>query len=70
MKKRRNRKERRGKKAQFFVFYDRNDFVKCCGTARQLVDEGWYASINSVHTTANKIRSGIVKGAVVMLRGY
>lgn len=66
----RKKKDGRGKKAKFFVFYDENDFVRCCGTAKQLVEDGWYASVNSVHSTANKIKNGIVKGTVVMLRGY
>ena len=70
MKKRRKKKDRRGRRAKFFVFYDKNDFVKCCGTAKELVEEGWYSSVGTVWTTANKIKNGIVKGTVVMLRGY
>lgn len=26
---------------KFYVFYDKNDFVKCCGTADELVKGGF-----------------------------
>lgn len=32
--------ERRGRREKFYVFYDENDFVKYCGTAKQLADDG------------------------------
>lgn len=30
----------RGRREKFYVFYDENDFVKYCGTAKQLADDG------------------------------
>ena len=62
------KKDRKGQK--FLVFYDKNDFVRCFGTAKELVEEGWYTSVGVVWSTVNKIKNGKVKGTVVILRGY
>lgn len=52
----------------FYVFYDKNDFVKCCGTARQLVADGRFKSIATVQQIASHIRAGRYGNAnVVML---
>lgn len=36
----------------FYVFYNKQDFVDCCGTAHDLVKEGRFKSVNGVHTEA------------------
>ena len=43
-------------KQKFYVFYDKNDNVKYCGTAQQLVDEGLYSSISSFHASVSHIK--------------
>ena len=57
------------KKAQrltFYVFYDKKDFVDCCGTAKDLVKEGRFKSINHVHSEA-KHRSDRRPNSVVKI---
>ena len=54
---------------RFYVFYDKNDRVVCCGTAKQLVESGAFKSVNIVQTTASRIKSGIRQGCVVVLKG-
>lgn len=54
---------------RFYVFYDKNDRVECCGTAKQLVQSGAFKSENVVHTTACRIRNGDRQGCVVILKG-
>jgi hypothetical protein len=56
-------------KQKFYVFYDDNDNVRYCGTAQQLVDEGYYTSINSFHSSVNHIQQNKTGGTVVILRG-
>lgn len=56
------------KEKPFFVFYDKNDFVRFCGTAEQLVNDGIFNRTNSVSSLACKINSGKVAGTVVILR--
>lgn len=51
----------------FYVFYDEKDFVKCCGTAKELVAEGHFPTCLSVNYTASKIRNKKQKGFVVTL---
>lgn len=49
------RKRGRGQgkhKQTFYVFYDKNDFVKFCGTAEDLVKEGRFKNVGSVQSTA------------------
>ena len=41
-------------KLMFYVFYDKRDFVRCFGTAYDLVKEGRFSSVNSVQSTAKK----------------
>lgn len=55
-------------KQKFYVFYDKNDNVLYCGTAQQLVDEGYYTSINSFHSSVNHILRGNA-GTVYVLKG-
>ncbi len=52
----------------FFVFYDKNDFVRFCGTAEQLVNDGRFNRTNSVSSLASKINTGKIAGTVVILR--
>lgn len=56
-------------KQKFYVFYDEDDNVRYCGTAQQLVDEGYYTSINSFHSSVNHIQQSKTGGTVVILRG-
>ncbi len=42
----------------FYVFYGKGDVIRCCGTARQLVEDGIYKSIKEVHSIASRIRAG------------
>lgn len=59
------RKQR--KDTRFYVFYDKNDFVKCFGTAKELVAEGYFSCVSSVVEVASKIRNGKRKGHVVTM---
>lgn len=53
----------------FYVFYDKNDFVRFFGTAEQLVKDGIFKNKNAVSSRASKIKSGaITSGNVVVLR--
>lgn len=52
---------------RFYVFYDKNDFVKCFGTAEELVADGYFSSKNAVQCRGSKIKSGKIKGKVVIL---
>lgn len=52
---------------RFYVFYDENDFVKCCGTAQELVEAGYFNKVSTVIETASKIRAKKRKGYVVIL---
>ena len=54
---------KKGRVLMFYVFYDKNDFVRCFGTAYDLVKQGKFESINSVMSTAyhqNKSRPNSV----------
>lgn len=70
---RRNRRKRyRDKNPEvevFYVFYDKNDFVKYFGTAEQLVADGIFPTVNAVRSRASKLKSGaIVGGSVTILK--
>lgn len=53
----------------FYVFYDKNDFVRYFGTAEQLVKDGIFPTENAVRSRASKIKSGtIASGNVVILK--
>lgn len=54
---------------KFYVFYDRNDFVRFCGTAKDLVSGGYFKSINAVHATVAHINQGARTGTVAVLVG-
>ena len=58
-----------GRHELFYVFYDDCDFVSCFGTPKQLVNDGFFKNINAVHSKANKIKLGKIKGFVVKLKG-
>ena len=55
------------KNVRFYVFYDENDFVKCFGTAKELVADGYFQNSLAVHQAANKIRKKKTKGFVVTM---
>lgn len=55
------------KNERFYVFYDKADRVKCCGTAADLVKAGHFRDIHSVHQVASRIRKGETKGFVVIM---
>lgn len=57
----------RGRKPLFYVFYDKDDFVKCFGTSEDLVKQGYLKSRRYVRELASKIKKNIVKGNVVIL---
>lgn len=58
---------KRGRKPLFYVFYDQDDFVKCCGTARELVAQGTFQREEYIRELASKIKRKEVKGNVVIL---
>ena len=45
---------KKGRKIMFYVFYDKWDFVRCFGTAYDLVKQGKFSSVNSVQSSAKK----------------
>lgn len=57
----------KGRKPMFYVFYDKDDFVKCFGTSENLVKQGVFKSRRYVGELASKIKRNIVKGNVVIL---
>lgn len=52
---------------RFYVFYDKDDFVRCFGTAEQLVEDGHFKSELCVRSSASKIKKHKQKGNVVIL---
>lgn len=52
---------------KFYVFYDKNDFVKCCGTAKELVEQGAFRNERYVTEVVAKIKRKMLKGNVVIL---
>ncbi len=48
----------RGRREKFYVFYDENDFVKYCGTAKQLADDGVFKKPDYVIQIACRINKG------------
>ena len=57
----------KGRKPRFYVFYDKDDFVRCFGTAKELVSDGEFKTEEIVRQMALKIRNKTVKGNVVIL---
>ncbi len=56
------------RESKFYVFYNKDDFVWCFGTAKQLVAQGYFPSVNCVRSTASKIKAKKFSGAVVILQ--
>lgn len=56
-------------KQKFYVFYDKQDQVRYCGTAQQLVDEGRYSSLSSFYSSVKQIQQSRSGGTVVILLG-
>lgn len=52
---------------KFYVFYDKEDNVDCCGTAKQLVNDGFFKDECAVRSHASKITKKYIKGNVVIL---
>lgn len=52
---------------KFYVFYDKNDFVKYFGTAKELVELGYFKKEKYVGDLVSKIKRKDVKGSVVIL---
>ena len=52
----------------FYVFYDKDDFVECCGTEEQLITDKFFASVSAIRCRASRLRSGIYKGNVLVLK--
>lgn len=52
---------------RFYVFYDKDDFVKCFGTTEDLVKDGYFPTKKSVQSKASKIKAGKIAGKVVIL---
>ena len=65
---RRKYREKHPAYESFYVFYDKNDFVKCFGTAEQLVSDGRFSSVNAVHSIVSKIKARKVSGKVLVLK--
>ena len=42
---------------KFYVFYDKNDNVRFCGTAKQLVEERIFPSFNCLYSAVSHINS-------------
>lgn len=43
----------------FYVFYDRNDFVKYFGTMDQLIGDGIFPTKNAFRSAVSKIKKGL-----------
>lgn len=52
---------------KFYVFYDKNDFVRYFGTAKDLVSDGDFPTVNAVHSRVSKIKAGTLPGKVLVL---
>ena len=52
----------------FYVFYDKDDFVECCGTEEQLVADKIFPSISAIRSRASKHKAGKYKGNVLILK--
>ncbi len=64
---RRKYSQKHPKYEKFYVFYDKNDFVRYCGTSEQLVEDGTFSSENAVATKVSRIKSGELSGNVFIL---
>lgn len=58
---------RKGNNLKFYVFYKEDDTVRCCGTAQDLVEAGYFKNRASVVTTAARVKAGQRRGHVVIL---
>ena len=54
---------------KFYIFYDDKDFVKYCGTAKELVAGGYFKNIASVYSHVAHIKDGEKLGVVVIFKG-
>lgn len=58
----------RYEKQKFYVIYDNDDTLRCCGTSKQLIRDGFYKSLNSLYSSISKIKKGETSGCVVILK--
>ena len=54
-------------KQKFYVFYDKNDNVRFCGTAKQLVEERIFKTLSCFYSSVSYINSRNV-GKVYILK--
>ena len=54
-------------KQKFYVFYDKNDNVRFCGTAKQLVEERFFKTLSCFYSSVSYINSRNV-GKVYILK--
>lgn len=52
----------------FYVFYDKDDFVECCGTEAQLISDKTFSSVSAIRSRASRLKAGIYKGNVLILK--
>lgn len=60
-------KRGKGRPEQFYVFYNKEDFVECCGTAKQLVEDGLFKNVKYVSEKAILRKQGNHPERVVIL---
>lgn len=51
----------------FYVFYDTEDNIICCGTAKELVKRKYFSDVNKVHIKVCRLNQGQGKGSVTVL---
>ena len=55
-------------KQKFYVFYDAKDNIKCCGTVKQLIEDGKFKKANDIYSLASHIMNNRIGGSVVVLK--
>lgn len=55
------------KEEKFYVFYDKDDFVKFWGTRDELIEQGEFTNRKHFSETVSKIKRNVLKGNVVIL---
>jgi hypothetical protein len=52
---------------KFYVFYDENDNIICCGTGKELVERKYFKDKNVLQIKACRLKQGKAKGSVVVM---
>lgn len=52
---------------KFYVFYDTDDNVICCGTAKELVKRKYFKDLNKLYIKVCRLNRGEAKGSVTVL---